>query len=110
VNRTGALFSMAHKRRKPLPAEADRGIAAIGRLAGMALKQEDEMSEELEPVAWLSSDCRRAVTATEKKQMLSAGFGSWAEAARKYTIPLYRLESLTSHSAIKGKAGRFCPE
>jgi hypothetical protein len=48
VNRTGDLFSMAHKRRKPLPAEADRGIAAIGGLAGMALKQEDEMSEELE--------------------------------------------------------------
>jgi hypothetical protein len=48
------------------------------------------MSEELpEPVAWLSSDCRRAVTATEKKQMLSAGFGSWAEVAAKFTIPLY---------------------
>jgi hypothetical protein len=39
---------MAHKRRKPLPAEADRGIAAIGGLAGMALKQEDEMGDELE--------------------------------------------------------------
>jgi hypothetical protein len=36
VNKTGALFSMAHKRRKPLPAEADRGIADIGGLAGMA--------------------------------------------------------------------------
>jgi hypothetical protein len=35
---------------KPLPAEADRGIAAIGGLAGMALKQEDEMSETIEVV------------------------------------------------------------
>jgi hypothetical protein len=89
VNKTADLFNLAYTNDKaPAPPKRDRGIADIGGLAGMALKQEDEMSEELEPVAWLSSDCRRSVTATEKKQMLSAG-GSWAEAAAKFTIPLY---------------------
>jgi hypothetical protein len=49
VNRTGDLFNLAYTNDKaPAPPKRDRGIADIGGLAGMAVKQEDEMSDELE--------------------------------------------------------------
>jgi hypothetical protein len=36
VNKTSVLCILAYTKGKPLPAEADRGIADIGRLPGMA--------------------------------------------------------------------------
>lgn len=43
-----------------------------------------------EPDAWMSRDGKNTVTAEDKRRMLNAGFGVWAEVAQKYTIPLFK--------------------